>query len=91
MGAAEVLIPITFFVSLAVVFISRGEIGKAIAHSIRARAGGADLQELRAELAEMRQELDQVRQDLLETHERLDFSERLLAQGRIPDQLPRGG
>ncbi len=87
MGAAEVLIPITFFLSVALVFISRGDIGKAIAHSIRARAGGGDVQELRIELTEMRQELDQVRQELLETHERLDFSERLLAQGRAPDQL----
>lgn len=90
MGAAEVLIPITFFLSVALVFISRGEIGKAIAHSIRARSGGADVQELRVELADMRQELDQVRQELLETHERLDFSERLLARSRTSDQLPGG-
>ncbi len=87
MGAAEVFVPITFFLSVALVFISRGDIGKAIAHAIRARAGGGDVQELRVELAEMRQDLDQVRQELQETHERLEFSERLLAQGRAPDQV----
>ena len=90
MGAAEVLIPITFFLSVALVFISRGEIGKAIAHSIRANSGGADAEELRAELSEVRHDLDRVRQDLLETQERLDFTERLLAQAKVPDQLPRG-
>lgn len=89
MGAAEVLIPITFFISVALVFISRGEIGKALAHSIRARSGGADVEQLRAELSEVRHDLDQVRQELLETHERLDFTERLLSQQRVPDQLPK--
>lgn len=93
MGAAEVLIPITFFLSVALVFISRGEIGKAIAHSIRMKSGGGnqDLEEMRAELGELRRDLDQARQELLDTHERLDFTERLLAQARVPDQLPRGG
>lgn len=92
MGAAEVLIPITFFLSVALVFISRGEIGKAIAHSIRMKSGGGnqDLEEMRAELGELRQDLDQTRRELADTHERLDFAERLLARGRMSDQLPGG-
>ncbi len=92
MGAAEVFIPITFFVMIGLVFISRGEIGKAIAHAIRSSSSGAGVAagEWRAEVAELRQELNQVRLELAETHERLDFTERLLAQSRAPDQLPRG-
>lgn len=92
MGAAEVFIPITFFVMAGLVFISRGEIGKAIAHAIRSSSSGAgaDAGEWRAEVAELRQELNQVRLELAETHERLDFTERLLAQSRAPEQLPRG-
>lgn len=90
MGAAEVLIPITFFLTVGLVFIARGEIGRAIAHAIRARAGagGEEVTQLRGEVSDLRRDLEEVRQDLLETHERLDFTERLLAQSRVPDQLP---
>jgi hypothetical protein len=38
-------------------------------------------------VAQMRQELDTVRQELLETQERLDFTERLLAKVHTPDRL----
>jgi 5-bromo-4-chloroindolyl phosphate hydrolysis protein len=91
MGAAEVFIPITFFVMAGLVFISRGEIGKAIAHAIRVNAtdapeGGGELLE---EVAALRREVEQIRLELAETHERLDFTERLLAQQRAPEQLPR--
>jgi hypothetical protein len=90
MGAGEVFIPITFFVMIGLAFISRGEIGKAIAHAIRASASGkdGDAGEWRGEVAELRRELEQVRLELAETHERLDFTERMLAQGRTPDKLP---
>ena len=91
MGAAEVFIPITFFVMIGLVFISRGEIGKAIAHAIRVNASD-ELEgspEVTAELAELRRDIDQLRLELVETHERLDFTERLLAPSRAPEQLPR--
>ncbi len=90
MGPAEVFIPITFFVMTGLVFISRGEIGKAIAHAIRANATDEDEAgpALREEVAELRREVEQVRHELAETHERLDFAERLLAQGRAMDKLP---
>ncbi len=51
--------------------------------------GGED-DELRAEVEQLRAGVDEMRQQLIETHERLDFTERLLAQGRAPEQLPRG-
>lgn len=41
-----------------------------------------------AELEQLRADVDQLRQELGEVHERLDFTERLLAQRREQDRLP---
>jgi hypothetical protein len=38
----------------------------------------------------LRGEMDQVREELAEVQERLDFTERLLAQRREQEQLPGG-
>ena len=43
------------------------------------------------ELALMRGEIDQLRSELNEVHERLDFTERLLARGDRPALKPDGG
>ena len=43
-----------------------------------------------AELDQLRGEMDQVRQELAEVQERLDFTERLLAQRRDQERLPDG-
>ncbi len=88
MRGPEVLIPISFFVMVGLVFIARSEIGKAIAHAIRVNAGNAD-EGLEAEVQELRVGLEDVRHQLAETQERLDFTERLLARQRVPEQLPR--
>ena len=48
------------------------------------RMSGIDTEEL----DELRADLDQVRAELGEVHERLDFTERLLAQTRDREQLP---
>ena len=44
-----------------------------------------------AELEQMRGEVEQLRQELAEVHERIDFTERLLAQRREQDKLPGHG
>jgi hypothetical protein len=80
MQGPEILIPITFFLTVGGVIASRGEIGKAIAHRIR--GGAARDEDLKLEVDEMRRELDAVRMELAETNERLDFTERLLSSGR---------
>ncbi|MBK8005580.1 MAG: hypothetical protein IPK12_17075 [Gemmatimonadetes bacterium] len=82
----------TFFLTGGAVLISRSEIGKAIAHRIRSGPGGGgeDLDALRGEVADLRHELDGVRHELAEAQERIDFTERLLAQGRASEQLPGG-
>jgi hypothetical protein len=76
----------TFFLTVGGVLIARGEIGKAIAHRIR--GGSPPDDRVQGELAEVRQELDLVRQELGELHERLDFTERLLARSQVSGQLP---
>ena len=64
-----------------------GPIGQAWGKRI---AGGADsdLSDRRFDM--LMHELEQVKAQLAETHERLDFTERLLSQGRSPEALPRG-
>lgn len=72
---SPVLPMIAFFLSAAAVLILRGPLGKAMAERIsgRARSTGTDVKELR-------DELDEVRGELAAVHERLDFTERLLAR-----------
>jgi hypothetical protein len=83
MSGPEVLIPISFFASVAAIFISRSEIGRAIAHRIR----GGDDRETQAQLDDLRQEVSGLRQELIDAQERLDFAERLLAKGDSARQL----
>ena len=77
MTVADALVPMTFFISVAAIFISRSEIGKAFAQRIR---GGTD-RDTQLQLEDLRQEVAVLRQELGETQERLDFAERLLAKG----------
>lgn len=65
-----------------------GPIGQAI--SKRIAGGGGDGAYLEQRVESMMTELEQVKHQLAETHERLDFTERLLAQERNPEQLRRG-
>lgn len=52
---------------------------------IRAGALGTGAE---SEIGQLRTEFDQVRQELAEIHERLDFTERLLATSAEQDRLP---
>ncbi|MDX2120039.1 MAG: hypothetical protein SF070_03135 [Gemmatimonadota bacterium] len=65
-----------------------GPITQAFARRIGsgAESGG----EVGHRVEELALEVEQLRAQLAETHERLDFTERLLAQHRAPEQLPRG-
>jgi hypothetical protein len=83
MTVADALVPMTFFISVALIFISRSEIGRAFAQRIR---GGTD-RETQLQLEDLRQEVAVLRQELGETQERLDFAERLLAKGGSAGQL----
>jgi hypothetical protein len=64
-----------------VVQVARSPIGQALARRIQGRYGEAD-PELLADVHALRDQVDFVQQQLSETQDRLDFTERLLAQQR---------
>ena len=65
--------------SWAIVRIFHGPVGQALAKRISGRTAEPD-GELVGEVLELRHQLEQLQQRMGETEERLDFSERLLAQ-----------
>jgi hypothetical protein len=71
-------------VAFASIRIFRGPFGEAVADRIR----GAGQQEDQTLAAELAVEVDQLRTRLAEVEERLDFTERLLAQSEQPERLP---
>jgi hypothetical protein len=77
----EVLAVIFLFGGGTAAALSFSPVGKAFADRIRGRGMAPD--------PEVLAELDQLRQDVNELQERLDFTERLLAQQRDPAQLGR--
>ena len=81
-----VWIPILSIFFGGMVVLSKTSIGAALARRIGGDVPDHDVEE---RLLEMRQELDAVRQELAETQERLDFTERALAQVRDQQRLPR--
>ncbi len=81
----DILALILIFGGGTLVAISFSPIGRAIAEQIR--GGGAAA----APDPAVYEELDRVRQELGELHERVDFTERLLAAKRESPGLPEGG
>ena len=77
---------------VGVVLILRGPVGRALSRRIDGTAGqpeglsSAEAEELRHRVAE----LEQQQMRLQELEERLDFAERLLAQGRTEAPVVRG-
>jgi hypothetical protein len=87
---APVIATSIFFLSVATVVILRGPLGKALARRIEGASGQVDthlfplVEELQARVAE----LEQRQGTLHELEERIDFTERLLAQQREEARLP---
>jgi multidrug resistance efflux pump len=93
--AIYALIPIMALAIPLLAILVRSSVGQAIADAIRHNSGaneGAaarrELEQMRAEIDQLRVEVEDVRAQLLESHERLDFAERLLSQRNDPSQLP---
>jgi hypothetical protein len=84
--ALAVLIPVigVFFTGLVVFSFTR--LGKALARRIE---GGMD-GEMAERVARLEAEQYRLQQELAETHERLDFAERVLARDSSRVQLPGG-
>jgi len=62
---------------------------RGIRAQAQAQAKAATNGALEGEVAALRDQVDGLQQLVLESQERLDFAERLLAQSRTPEQLPR--
>jgi hypothetical protein len=62
---------------------------KAIARRIEGGAAGAEMQAELETLRERVRQLEEVPTRMAELEERLDFTERVVAQGREPDRLQR--
>jgi len=67
------------------ILVSFSPIGRAIAERIRSR-GAVPMQD-----PELLAEVDALRRDVSELQERVDFTERLLAQSQERQQVGRGG
>jgi hypothetical protein len=82
------LVPIVFFAMVAFVGVSFSPLGRAFARRFSGEAGAlegarrdaAELEALQGEVADLRRELDEVQN-------RLDFTERMLAQAKERGQL----
>lgn len=85
---------------LAIIFLFGGgtlvglgfsPVGRAIADRIRGKHALPQVEDLRAEITEhqeaVAEELQHARREMAELAERLDFAERLLAQGRGASQI----
>ncbi len=72
--------------TFGVVKIATGPVGQALARRLQGKT--ADDDELRQEMAWMREQLEDVQGQLADTQERLDFTERMLAQRAQPERLP---
>lgn len=66
--------------------LSKSEIGRAIADRIRNQPHAAD-----SSVPALVEEVDRLRLEVSELHERMDFTERLLASQREEQRLPGGG
>lgn len=94
-NAIYAFIPIMALAIPLLAILVRSNVGQAIADAIRHNSGaneGAaarrELEQMRAEIEQLRVDVEDVRAQLLESHERLDFAERLLSQRHDLSQLP---
>ena len=82
----EGILAITFIFGGGTAFLlAISPIGKAVAERIRAK-GAVPMQD-----PEILAEVDALRRDLNELQERVDFTERMLAQNQERQQVGRGG
>ena len=82
----EGILAITFIFGGGTAFLlAISPIGKAVAERIRAK-GAVPMQD-----PEILAEMDALRRDLNELQERVDFTERMLAQNQERQQVGRGG
>ena len=83
----DILALVLIFGGGIVVALVFSPIGKAVADRIRGRTSDGAAE---GSVESLREEVDQVRRELAELQERMDFTERLLAKQRTPQQVGPG-
>ena len=73
-------------IAFTVVKVAQSQVGQAIARRISGKSGPMD-DEVRTELLDLREHVGNLEQRLAESEERIDFTERLLAQRGEPGRL----
>lgn len=86
MDAGAMLFFMIFMVPITAILV-KSPLGEALARRIGGRQAETD-QQLLAEVDALRAEVDQLHGDLAEVNERLEFSERMLAERAAPDREP---
>ncbi len=71
----------TGFLVWGFVQVAKGQIGDAVARWIGSQGGQFGNPELASDVAALREQVERLEHQLVETNERLDFTERLLARG----------
>jgi hypothetical protein len=79
-GAMAMLIPIFGLLIGGLAIFTRSHLGHALADRIAGRTGASPA--LEVEVRELRGEVEALRGELIETQERLDFTERMIAGGK---------
>jgi hypothetical protein len=78
-------------IAFTVIKVAQSQVGQAIARRISGKTGPVD-DEMRNELLDLREHVGNLEQRLAESEERIDFTERLLAQrgesGRLESKAP---
>lgn len=82
----DILAIIFIFGGATIAFVAYSPIGKAIAARLRGETPGA-MAALQGTDPGVLEELDRLRQELADVHERLDFTERLVASRTEPPTL----
>ena len=90
----EEMVFLSFTSIVAVTFLAFGLMRTINKHLDRKHGVGPDSKALRSELDDMRAQLqgmDDLRDHIADLEERIDFTERVLAQQRDKERLPKGG
>ena len=77
-------------IAYVVVRVAQSQVGQAIARRISGRSGAPD-EELHHEVLELREQVANLEHRLAENEERIDFTERLLAQRVEPGRIEAKG
>jgi hypothetical protein len=85
--ALVLFIPIIVMGFTGLIAFSFTPLGRALARRLGGQAASPELEE---RVTQLEADLETVRHELAESHERIDFAERALAQVREQRQLPSG-